>query len=187
MRSSDVRLSRFVSLVLRHDPSAAGLALDPHGWASVDALLAGAQDRGVPLTPEALERVVRDNDKRRFELSYDGARIRARQGHSVAVDLGLQPAVPPATLYHGTVAAALPAIRREGLRPMSRQHVHLSPDRESAKRVGSRRGAPVLLEVDAASLHARGVAFFLSTNGVWLTDAVPPEAVRFPSGPLAEA
>ncbi|OZC03889.1 RNA 2'-phosphotransferase [Rubricoccus marinus] len=176
---SDRRLSTFLSLVLRHKPEAAGVTLDSNGWTDIGDLLLGAEAAGVPISPEALQRVVETNDKRRFEISPDGARIRARQGHSVPVDLGLAPAEPPATLYHGTVARALPAIRREGLRPMERHHVHLSPDRETAVRVGSRRGAPVILEVDAASLHARGAAFYLTTNGVWLTEAVPPEAIRF--------
>ena len=182
MPPGDVRLSRFMSLVLRHEPEAAGVALDAHGWAEVSALIAGARARGVPLTAEALERVVRTNDKRRFELSDDGRRIRARQGHSVPIDLGLAPTEPLATLYHGTVAAVLPTIRREGLRPMARQHVHRCSDVETARRVGSRRGSPLVLEIDAAALHARGVAFYLTANDVWLADAIPPEAIRFPDG-----
>jgi len=177
MSRGDVRRSKFLSLVLRHQPEAAGLTLSEDGWVAVSALLDGARQRGVDLSREDLARVARENDKQRFELSPDGERIRARQGHSVAVDLGLVPQVPPDVLYHGTVARALPAIRAEGLRPMSRQHVHLSPDRETAERVGARRGRPVILRVDAARLHVRGVPFYRSTNGVWLVAAVPPDAL----------
>ncbi|MEM1055288.1 MAG: RNA 2'-phosphotransferase [Bacteroidota bacterium] len=134
MTREDIRRSRFLSLVLRHRPEAAGLVLDAEGWAEVSALLRGATQRGVDLSPGDVVRVVQDNDKQRFELSPDGARIRARQGHSVPVDLGLAPRIPPDVLFHGTVARVLPAIRREGLRPMQRHHVHLSPDRETAER-----------------------------------------------------
>ncbi len=180
MKPPDVRLSRFVSLVLRHKPEAAGVTLDASGWAAIDDLVRGARASGVELSPGALRRIVETNDKKRFEISRDGTRIRARQGHSVAVDLGLAPVTPPATLYHGTVARALPAIQREGLRPMARHHVHLSPDLETASRVGRRRGAPIILAVDAAALHASGTQFFVTENGVWLADLVPPEAIRFP-------
>ena len=127
-----------------------------------------------------LERVIRENDKQRFELSPDGARIRARQGHSISVDLGLEPRVPPDVLFHGTVARALPAIRHEGLRPMNRHHVHLSPDRDTAIHVGARRGEPVILEIDAAGLHASGEPFYLTENGVWLVGTVPPSRLVFP-------
>lgn len=118
------------------------------------------------------------NDKRRFTV--DGDRIRANQGHTVTVDLELPPAEPPAYLYHGTVARHLDAIRAEGLRPMFRHHVHLSPDRETATRVGARRGRPVVLSVDAGAMHHDGLVFHVSANGVWLTDAVPPRYLRFP-------
>lgn len=180
MQSSDIRFSRFLSLVLRHKPEAAGVTLDASGWTEIADLLRGAEAAGVALSPEALRRVVEGNDKQRFEISRDGERIRARQGHSVRVDLGLVPTTPLATLYHGTVGRALPAIRREGLRPMQRHHVHLSADPETAIRVGNRRGDAIILEVDAARLHASGTLFFVTGNGVWLTDRVPPEAIRFP-------
>lgn len=180
MTREDIRRSKFLSLVLRHRPEAAGVTLNEEGWTEVAALLDGAQRRGVVLSREDLDRVVRANDKQRFELSADGTRIRARQGHSVSVDLGLPPRVPPDVLFHGTVAPALPAIRREGLRPMKRHHVHLSPDRETATRVGARRGTPVILEIDAAGLHTSGVAFYQTENGVWLVDAVPSSFLTFP-------
>ena len=170
-----VRISKFVSLVLRHDPAAAGVVLDANGWADVDALLAGAARAGMPFTAEELRAVVARSDKQRFALSADERRIRANQGHSVAVDLELPPAEPPAVLYHGTVDAHLESILAEGLRKRSRQHVHLSADVETARRVGARRGRPVILAIDAAAMHARGHSFWRSANGVWLADAVPRE------------
>ena len=169
------RLSKFLSLVLRHAPERAGVVLDAAGWAEVDALIAGARRAGVALDRARLERVVRDNDKQRFAFSPDGRRIRASQGHSVAVDLGLTPEAPPETLYHGTAARHLDAIRREGLRPGRRTHVHLSADAATAASVGRRHGRPVVLGVAAGAMHRAGHAFVRSANGVWLTDAVPPE------------
>ena len=167
-------ISKFLSLVLRHDPSAAGVSLDAGGWVDVDALLTGAARAGTSVTRDELKAVVAASDKQRFSLSDDGRRIRANQGHSVSVDLGLSPRTPPEVLYHGTIERFLEAIRQEGLRPMQRQHVHLSADIDTAKMVGQRRGKPVVLRVHAAALHAAGHAFFRSANGVWLTDAVPP-------------
>jgi putative RNA 2'-phosphotransferase len=172
------RLSKFLSLHLRHAPQAIGLTLQPGGWVNVADLLAACAAHGHPLTRDELEDLVEDNDKQRFAFDETGQRLRAQQGHSVAVDLQLLPAVPPALLYHGTVPAALPAIRQTGLQKMSRHHVHLSPDEATARRVGQRRGRPVLLVVDAAALHAAGGLFYRSGNGVWLTEAVPPQYVR---------
>ncbi|MFI6032071.1 RNA 2'-phosphotransferase [Amycolatopsis magusensis] len=165
-----VKLSKRLSKVLRHDPASVGLELDAAGWVAVDELLAA-----VRMTRAQLEEVVARNDKRRYAFDGSGTRIRANQGHSVAVELELPVADPPEFLYHGTIAASLPAIRAEGLRPMSRHAVHLSPDEETARRVGSRRGKPVILRVAAQRMVAAGHVFHLSENGVWLTDAVPPE------------
>lgn len=173
-----VRLSKFLSLVLRHQPEAVGLVLDEGGWVEVDALIAACAGTGRRVSRADLDHVVATNSKKRFAYSDDGRRIRASQGHSVGVELGLDATAPPAVLYHGTAAATLSAIRREGLRPMSRQDVHLSADVETAVRVGSRHGRPVVLEVDAAGLAASGHVFRLSANGVWLTDRVPPERLR---------
>jgi putative RNA 2'-phosphotransferase len=172
------RLSKFLSLHLRHQPAAIGLRLQAGGWVGVDELLAACASHGVPISREVLAELVAGSDKQRFAFDETGARIRAQQGHSVEVDLQLLPAVPPAVLYHGTAPAALPAIRREGLQKMSRHHVHLSPDEETARRVGARRGRPVILAVDAAGLHAAGGVFYESGNGVWLVDAVPPQYLR---------
>jgi putative RNA 2'-phosphotransferase len=170
--------SRFLSLVLRHDPAAAGVTLDEGGWVAVDALLAGCAAAGRPLDRAELEHIVATNDKRRFAFSGDGTRIRASQGHSVDVDLGLAAAEPPEWLYHGTASRTLPLVLREGLRPMSRQDVHLSADPETATRVGARHGRPVVLRVAAGRLAATGQVFRRSANGVWLTDRVPPDYLR---------
>lgn len=175
-----VRKSKFLSLVLRHRPDAAGISLDEAGWTDVAALLEGCARSGRPLSPEELQEVVATNDKKRFELSADGLRIRASQGHSVSVDLGYPPAAPPEVLYHGTSKAALPSIRRQGLLRGSRHDVHLHVDRDQALRVGGRHGTPVLLAVRAAAMHAAGHVFRVSTNGVWLVGAVPPEFILFP-------
>ncbi|MFJ4842993.1 RNA 2'-phosphotransferase [Streptomyces sp. NPDC088746] len=171
-----VKVSKYLSKHLRHEPDRIGISLDPHGWVPVDELLRACAKHGVTITREDLDHVVTVNDKQRFTV--EGDRIRANQGHSVTVDLGLPPAEPPAYLYHGTVARALDTIRTEGLRPMNRHHVHLSPDHETAVRVGARRGTPVVLAVDAGAMHRAGHLFHVSTNGVWLTDSVPPAYLR---------
>ncbi|MEU3058973.1 RNA 2'-phosphotransferase [Streptomyces subrutilus] len=171
-----VKVSKYLSKHLRHQPERIGLTLDPGGWVEVEDLLRAAAGHGFALTRAELDHVVAANDKQRFAV--EGTRIRASQGHTVAVDLDLPEAEPPAYLYHGTVAAALEPIRAEGLRPMARHHVHLSPDRETASRVGARRGRPVVLAVDAAAMRAAGHVFRVSANGVWLVDAVPPGFLR---------
>ena len=168
-----VRTSKFLSLHLRHRPDRLGLELEPGGWVDVEVLLAAAARVGQPITRGELDEVVASNDKRRFSFDPTGTRIRANQGHSVAVDLHLPPVEPPPRLYHGTDERAAAAIAREGLRKMRRQHVHLSPDPETARRVGARHGRPVVFEVDAAAMHAEGHTFFRAENGVWLVDAVP--------------
>lgn len=168
------RLSKVLSLILRHDPGRIGLSLDAGGWARIEDIVAKA---GFPVTPAAIAEVVRGSDKQRFALSEDGQRIRANQGHSFAVDLGLSPVVPPDVLFHGTAEATLATILSEGLKPMQRQHVHLSRDRETAIRVGQRHGTPVVLGVAAGRLAAEGQAFYLSANGVWLTGPVRPDAL----------
>lgn len=174
-RSPEVKVSKFLSLVLRHQPEAIGIALDPAGWVEVDVLLAALARQGRALDRAQLAEVVASSDKQRFALSEDGMRIRANQGHSVEVELGLTPQAPPARLYHGTVGAALASIRQLGLEKRARHHVHLSADRQTAMKVGGRRGVPVLLVVRAAEMAAAGHVFYCSANGVWLTDAVPPE------------
>ncbi|KUN10606.1 RNA 2'-phosphotransferase [Streptomyces yokosukanensis] len=174
-----VKVSKYLSKHLRHQPERIGLTLDQGGWVEIDALIAAATAHGFRFTREELDHVVATNDKQRFAIK--GGLIRASQGHSVEVDLGLPPAPPPPHLYHGTVARNLDAIRTDGLRPMSRHAVHLSADRETATRVGARRGRPVVLTVDAAAMHRDGHVFRVSANGVWLTQAVPPRYLRFPA------
>ena len=175
-----VHLSKFLSLVLRHEPERIGIALDANGWVAVDDLLAAAARTGKPISREQLDLVVATNDKKRFAFSPDGARIRASQGHSVEVDLGLPPVVPPERLFHGTATRFLETIRAEGLRPQSRQHVHLSPDKETAVKVGQRHGKPVVLVVLAGAMHRDGNVFYRSDNRVWLTEAVPARYLEFP-------
>ena len=174
------RTSKFLSLVLRHQPEVAGLTLDTAGWVAVDELLSGMKRNDRKLSRAELEQIVRNNDKKRFDFSEDGLRIRASQGHSINVDPGYQPQPPPATLLHGTVEKFLDSIREKGLVKGRRRHVHLHDDRQVATQVGSRRGRPVILEVDAAAMASEGFEFFCSTNCVWLTDHVPPQFIRFP-------
>ena len=170
-------ISKYLSLVLRHDPAAAGVTLDAEGWVGVDELLAGAARHGFSFTRAELEEVVQTNEKQRFAFSVDSQRIRASQGHSVSVELGLTPETPPEVLYHGTVDRFLSSIMDQGLDKRSRQYVHLSPDVETATRVGSRRGQPVILKIAAANMHSDGFRFFCSANGVWLTERVPPQYI----------
>ncbi|MBO1336734.1 RNA 2'-phosphotransferase [Streptomyces sp. VRA16 Mangrove soil] len=172
-----VKVSKYLSKHLRHEPGRIGLTPDEAGWVEIDELLAAAAAHRFRITRAELDHVVATNDKRRFAI--EGTRIRASQGHSIDVDLGLTPVEPPAYLYHGTVARFLDAIRAEGLRPMARHDVHLSEDRETATRVGARRGRPVVLPVDAGAMHRDGHTFRRSANGVWLTAAVPPRYLRF--------
>lgn len=175
-----VRASKFLSLVLRHEPSRAGLVLDEQGWVDVEALLDGCRQAGRSMTREQLDRLVAENDKQRFSFSEDGCRIRANQGHSVEIDLALSPQRPPDVLYHGTATRFLESIRATGLKPGSRQHVHLSRDMQTAIKVGQRHGKPVVLTIRAAALAESGQAFFCSDNGVWLTAPIAVEFIMFP-------
>lgn len=173
-----VSTSKFLSLVLRHRPEVIGLSLDEAGWADIDTLIRLSQAHK-PLTRALIEQVVEANSKQRFAISDDGRRIRANQGHSIEIELGLQPLAPPGLLYHGTATRFVEAIRREGLAKRSRQHVHLSADADTATAVGARHGQPAVLIVRAGEMAAAGHAFFRSENGVWLTDAVPAGFIDF--------
>jgi putative RNA 2'-phosphotransferase len=173
MNAQLVAISKFLSLVLRHKPQEIGITLDAEGWVPVEDLMAAAARHGRPITREQLDEVVATNDKKRFAFSPDGQLIRANQGHSVEVDLGLVAVEPPELLYHGTVARFLESIREKGLVRGNRHHVHLSADRETATRVGQRRGRPVVLVVGAGRMQRDGYEFFRSDNGVWLTESVP--------------
>jgi putative RNA 2'-phosphotransferase len=169
--------SKFLSLLLRHQAAEFGLTLNEAGWAEVSQLLQVCSASGHAMSHAELAEVVGTNDKQRFALSEDGARIRASQGHSINVSLGYEPIAPPAVLLHGTIAAAAIAIRTHGLLPGKRQHVHLSETISVATQVGARRGAPVILQVDAARMHQDGELFYRSDNGVWLALHVPAQYI----------
>ena len=172
--------SRFLAHVLRHRPATLGLRLGDGGWVSVDALQAALALHGRPMDDARLARLVEGSGKKRFELQ-DG-RIRAAQGHSVDVDLGLTPSAPPAVLFHGTAEHSLRRILAEGLRPMGRNDVHLSATADTARAVGARHGRPVVLVVDAAALQGAGRTFRQATNGVWLTGSVEPRYLALHDG-----
>lgn len=172
------KTSKFLSLVLRHEPERIGLQMDSQGWASIDELLAKASTH-LPLTDELLHQVVSTSDKKRFAISEDGRRIRANQGHSVQVELGLQSQTPPGALYHGTATRFLDSIRQQGLLRGERHHVHLSANMDTAVAVGKRHGTVVVLTVKAAQMQQAGHVFFCSENGVWLTKHVPVEFLVF--------
>ena len=167
--------SKLLSLVLRHQPELAGLQLGPGGWVNIDDLLAGLAAMNKAISRDQLLALVKANDKRRFSVSKDGVAIRAAQGHSINIDLGLSPRQPPAILYHGTATRFMKVIAREGLRPMARDHVHLSADIDTATKVGARHGSPVILSINAAGLHQSGQEFFKADNAVWLTASIAPK------------
>ena len=176
-----VQISKMIAKTLRHKPESLGLKLEGGGWIGVDTLLAAFAQKGYSLSRGELEEVVEKNDKRRFAFDDSGERIRASQGHSVQVDLGLEPLEPPETLFHGTVEASLGSILESGLQRMKRHHVHLSADTETAYRVGSRHGKAVILSVGSGAMSEAGFLFYRSDNGVWLTDAVPAQFLKLPS------
>ena len=167
-------VSKFLSYVLRHQPQAIGLSLDHEGWASIDCLIAGAQQDGKRLTRELILAVVASSDKKRFAISDDGVFIRAVQGHSTStVDRSFAESIPPETLYHGTATRFLASIKAQGLIAGSRQYVHLSDNIDTAESVGQRYGKPVVLNIAALKMHKQGFKFFQAENGVWLVDSVP--------------
>ncbi len=173
MDARGVKISKFLSLVLRHKPETIGLQLEEAGWVSIMELITACGEPGVAFSLEELQQVVAGNDKKRFAFSEDGLLIRASQGHSVEIDLGYQPAFPPEILFHGTAERFLDSIKGNGLIKGRRHHVHLSADAKTARIVGQRHGKPVVLQVKAGQIQQDGFAFYLSTNGVWLTEHVP--------------
>lgn len=175
------RLSKFLSYVLRHHPDAINLVLDPQGWVAIDELIEKGSVGRPAFSREDLLHVVATSEKKRFTISEDGLRIRAAQGHSVSVELGIVPREPPPLLYHGTATRFLDSILREGLTPQARQQVHLSVDEVTARRVGQRHGKAIVLQVDARRMHAMDFKFYLADNGVWLTDRVPPDFLTAPN------
>jgi putative RNA 2'-phosphotransferase len=170
-----VKISKFLSKALRHQPERLGLTLAPGGWVKVEELLAACAAQQFPISLAELAAVVAGSDKQRFAFDETHTNIRANQGHSVAVDLQLEPQTPPAVLYHGTSEKSVAAIQQTGLRKMARHHVHLSADRETAHKVGMRHGRPVIFMVNTTAMQLAGFTFYCSDNGVWLVDEVPPQ------------
>jgi len=173
MANKQDKLSVFISLVLRHNPDAAGIKLDKHGWANVDELINGIGNTGRRIDMSILEEIVASDQKKRYSFSDDRRLIRANQGHSISVDVELKEEEPPMFLYHGTAKRFLDSIDIEGLKPMSRLYVHLSKDIETALKVGSRHGQTIALKICSKEMFDEGYKFFLSENGVWLTKQVP--------------
>lgn len=178
MTDEKVTASKFLSLLLRHKPEEIGLTLDPEGWAVIDDIVRLTAAGGTPLTRTLIDEITETSDKQRFIIDADGTRIRANQGHSIAVDLRLEPRDPPASLFHGTATRFLESILSQGLVKGKRQHVHLSADEATAVKVGQRHGASVVLLIAASAMQSSGHTFYLSANGVWLCEAVPPEFLR---------
>ena len=166
------KLSRFMSLILRHRPESIGISLDEHGWANVDELLFGIGEQH-PIDMDMLEEIVRADKKQRYSFNEDKTLIRANQGHSIPVDVELDEVSPPEELWHGTGEKYVQDIETEGLLPKSRLYVHLSNDRDTAFKVGQRHGKPVLYIVRSGEMYRDGYKFYLSKNGVWLTKAGP--------------
>ncbi len=172
------RISKFLSLVLRHQPEVINLTLDGNGWAEVDELMEKCARHERSFTLDELIEMVETNDKKRFIFNEDKTRIRANQGHSIDIDLALKPQQPPEFLYHGTAEANLASIFENGIEKRSRQHVHLSQNKETATKVGMRHGKPVILTIETAKMHEDGIPFYLSENNVWLTDFVDARYIR---------
>jgi putative RNA 2'-phosphotransferase len=178
MKNQHIKMSKFLSFVLRHRPERIGLTLDQAGWASIEELIRLSSAAGRHFTRELIAEVMATNDKQRFALSPDGQRIRANQGHSIAIDFGLKPLDPPHVLYHGTATRFLGSILAHGLRPGKRPYVHLSSGETTALKVGQRHGKPIVLLVDSGTMNARGHLFYRSENEIWLTKQVPPEYLK---------
>ncbi len=174
----DIQLSKFLSLILRHKPEALDITLDPNGWADVQEILEKMNNRGLKVDLDRIEHVVANNNKKRFILTEDRQRIRANQGHSVAIDMEFESIQPPDLLFHGTATRFLDSILEKGLLKGNRQHVHLSADKDTAVMVGKRHGKPVVLTVDTQQMWAEGHEFYLSENKVWLTDHVPIQYIK---------
>ncbi|RYG51909.1 MAG: RNA 2'-phosphotransferase [Chitinophagaceae bacterium] len=174
----NTKFSKFLSLVLRHQPELIGIDLDENGWTDIEMLLSKSKAHGVEMTAEILKHIVATNSKKRFAIDKDLNKIRANQGHSIDVDLGYSPKTPPAILFHGTSERSVASILAAGIEKRERHQVHLSADSDTAVSVGMRHGKPVVLKVLAGKMHESGFNFFLSENGVWLTDYVPAEFIE---------
>lgn len=178
MKNSDTKISKYISLILRHKPEEIGLELDEHGYLNVSDLINGINRSWKDFNIDDLERIVREDSKQRYSFNEDKSKIRANQGHSISVDLELQPIKPPNKLYHGTGRKYLDSILKNGLIKKERQYVHLSEDIETASIIGKRHGELVVLEIDSESMFNKGIKFYLSKNNVWLCDYVPVEYIK---------
>lgn len=172
------KISKFLSLILRHQPEVVGLTLEENGWVSVEKLLKACADYGKTFTLAELKEIVETNDKKRFAFDETGKKIRANQGHSVEVEIEFEERTPPKILYHGTAEKNVGVIFAEGLKKMSRHHVHLSAEIETARKVGMRYGKPVIFQVDTEAMLSENHQFFVSANDVWLTDNIPPVFIK---------
>lgn len=170
-------ISKYLSLILRHNPQTIGIILDDNGWANVEELMIKCNKKGVRFSIEDLEEIVETNDKKRFAFNEDKTKIRASQGHSINIDLALHPAIPPTFLYHGTAQKNIDIILSDGIKKMNRQHVHLSTNKETATKVGARHGKPVILTIMAEKMNEEGILFYQSENNVWLTDYIAPKYI----------
>lgn len=179
-KNDDINLGRFISLILRHKPETIGIKLDSEGWADTDELINGINASGRHIDMEILERIVRENNKKRYSFSPDKKRIRANQGHSIPVDVGMTEKQPPDVLYHGTSESFLESIKAEGIKHMSRLYVHLSADTDTAYTVGKRHaknGRVAILVIDTKRMYEDGYKFMISENGVWQSSDIPWEYV----------
>lgn len=177
-KNSDlIKISKYISLILRHKPDAAEIKLDNHGWANVNELLDGVNKK-YSIDFNTLKEIVKSDNKQRYSFNDDETKIRANQGHSIQVDVDLSITEPPEILYHGTAEHFTPSIESKGLISKNRLYVHLSTDKRTAENVGSRHGKPVIYQVSAKQMYRDGFVFYLSANGVWLTKAVPCEYLK---------
>lgn len=174
----EFKTSRFLSLILRHRPELVDLEMDKNGWVSVEELLTKTATKGHPLTFEELKHLVLTNKKQRFAFDEDFQKIRANQGHSIEVELGYDKQSPPSFLYHGTAEKNLSSILKQGIQKRNRHHVHLSADKATAYKVGIRHGRPIILKINTKLMSEAGIAFYISSNGVWLTDFVAPAFIE---------
>ena len=172
------KISKFLSLILRHSPEKIGLELDSAGWTNVDDLLTKMNSNGQSINFDILQFIVETNKKKRFGFNSDKTQIRANQGHSIKIEHGFKSIIPPEILYHGTGEKSIESILKTGIEKRNRHHVHLSADKETALKVGQRHGKPVILEVQSLEMKENGYEFYLSENNVWLTDFVPTKFIK---------
>lgn len=178
LKQQHSQISKFLSFILRHKPEEIGLNLDFNGWADVGELLEKINSRGKPMDFETLELIVENNDKKRFSFNNTKSKIRANQGHSLKIELGYQPVKPPEILFHGTGQKYIDSILASGIDKRNRHHVHLSRDKKTAYSVGQRHGKPVIFKVEAEEMFREGYVFYVSENGVWLTNEVPVKYLK---------